>query len=113
MPDDRGALALMMVEALAGVMPLSADLPFPPQRTTAAFQVWMDTLMASGRGRYAQALRHMPRLEDLSILISSDLSAVLLKALRLRRTDEGLDVDPGYAGWADFIADLRREAGAP
>ncbi|MBO9541603.1 hypothetical protein J7643_13530 [bacterium] len=108
-PDDRGALALMMIEALAGVMPLSVELPFPPQRTTEAFQVWMDTLMASGRGRYAQALRHMPRLEDLSILISHELAAVLLKALRLRRAEDGhLDVDPGYAGWADFIADLRR-----
>ncbi|MNY59679.1 hypothetical protein D3C86_1961530 [compost metagenome] len=99
----------MMIEALAGVMPLSVELPFPPQRTTPAFQVWMDTLMASGRGRYAQALRHMPRLEDLSILISGELSAVLLKALRLRRAGDGhLDVDPGYAGWADFIADLKR-----
>lgn len=116
MPDDRGALALMMVEALAGVMPLSVDLPFPPQRTTQAFQVWMDTLMASGRGRYAQALRHMPRLEDLSILISPGLAAVLLKALRLRRAEGGhLDVDAGYAGWPDFIADLRRavEAASP
>ncbi|MNY59823.1 hypothetical protein D3C86_1963060 [compost metagenome] len=65
--------------------------------------------MASGRGRYAQALRHVPRLEDLSILISSELAAVLLKALRLRRTADGLlDVDPGYAGWGDYVADLRR-----
>jgi serine/threonine protein kinase len=108
MPDDRPALALMIVEAMTGMILVCEDPPYPPQRTSAAFQQWLDTLSVAGRGRYVQALRHMPRLDELSLTMSSELAQVLLKALYLRRGPDGvLDVDPGYLGWSDFLADLR------
>jgi len=109
MPDDRPALALMIVEAMTGVALVGEDPPYPAQRTSPAFQQWLDTLSVAGRGRYVQALRHMPRLDELSLVISSDLARVLLKALYLRRTPDGmLDVDPGYPSWTEFLAELRQ-----
>ncbi|HEY9855710.1 MAG TPA: hypothetical protein V6D05_08245 [Stenomitos sp.] len=109
MPDDRPALALMLVEAMTGVALVGEDPPYPAQRTSPAFQQWLDSLSVAGRGRYVQALRHMPRLDELSLLISSDLARVLLKALYLRRAPDGmLDVDPGYPSWTEFLAELRQ-----
>lgn len=108
MPDDRPALALMIVESMTGVVLVCDEPPYPPQRTSQAFQQWLATLMVAGRGRYVQALRHMPRLDELSLLISSELARVLLKALYLRRDADGtLDVDPGYPSWSEFLVDLR------
>lgn len=112
-PDDRPALALMIVEALTGVSLISEDPSYPPQRATHAFHQWLDALTVAGRGRYVQALRHVPRLEELSLVLSEDLSRVLLKALYLRREPDGLlDVDPGYEGWRDFMDDLALAMGA-
>lgn len=109
LPDDRPALALMIVEAMTGVTLVCEDPPYPPQRTSPAFQQWLDTLSVAGRGRYVQALRHMPRLDELTLLISSDLSRVLLKALYLKREPDGvLNVDAGYPSWTEFLAELRQ-----
>lgn len=109
MPDDRPALALMIVEAMTGVALVCEDPPYPAQRTSQGFQQWLDTLSGAGRGRYVQALRHMPRLDELSLQISSELARVLLKALYLRRDREGmLDVDAGYPSWTEFLAELRQ-----
>lgn len=109
MPDDRPALALMIVESMTGVTLVCEDPPYPAQRTSPGFQQWLDTLSVAGRGRYVQALRHMPRLDELSLLISSELARVLLKALYLRRDRSGmLDVDAGYPSWTEFLAELRQ-----
>lgn len=107
MPDDRVALALMVVEALTGVLLTSPDVSMPPRRLTADLQQWLETLTGAGRGRYLQALRCVPRLDELSLQISSELSRVLLKALYLRHQSNGmLDVDRGYASWDEFLAEL-------
>lgn len=107
MPDDRPALALMIVEAMTGVALVCEDPPYPAQRTAPGFQQWLETLAVAGRGRYVQALRHMPRLDELSLLISTELARVLLKALYMRRDASGmLDVDPGYPTWTEFLSEL-------
>lgn len=112
-PDDRPALALMIVEALTGIALISEDPVYPPQRATHAFHQWLDALTVAGRGRYVQALRHVPRLEELSLIFSEELSRVVLKALYLRREPDGLlDVEEGYLGWRDFMDDLAYAVGA-
>lgn len=106
-PDDRPAFALMLVEAMTGVALIQEDPPYPAQATSPVFETWMACLRALGQERYARALRHVPRLEDMSLFLSAELGRVLLKALFLRREGPALDVDPGYRGWEDFLADLR------
>lgn len=105
--DDRPALALMIIEAMTGVALIQDDPPYPVQAVSPVFEAWMAGLRALGRERFAHALRHIPRLEDMSLFLSSDLGRVLLRALYLRREGGLLDVDPGYPGWEDFLADLR------
>ncbi|GEM_PF-1856051 len=107
-PDDRPAFALMLIEAMTGVALIQEDPPYPVQAVTPVFDAWMAGLRALGRERFARALRHIPRLEDMSLFLSADLGRVLLRALYLRRGQGGLlGVDPGYPGWEDFLADLR------
>ncbi len=107
-PDDRPAFALMLIEAMTGVALIQDDPPYPVQAVSPVFEAWMAGLRALGRERFARALRHIPRLEDMSLFLSADLGRVLLRALFLRRGEGGLlGVDPGYPGWDDFLADLR------
>ncbi len=107
-PDDRPAFALMLIEAMTGVALIQDDPPYPVQAVSPVFEAWMAGLRAMGRERFARALRHIPRLEDMSLFLSADLGRVLLRALYLRRGEGGLlGVDPGYPGWDDFLADLR------
>lgn len=107
-PDDRPALALMMIEAMTGLLLTSPEVSFPARRLTPALQLWLGTLVGAGRGRYAQKLASVPRLDELSLTIGSELADVLLKALFLRQdASGGLDVDPGYPSWGEFLQDLR------
>lgn len=107
MPDDRPALALMMIEALTGVLLTSPEMSFPPKRLAPCLQQWLDTLTGAGRGRYVQALASVPHLDELSLSISSELSRVLLRALYLRFDSSGrLEVDPGYPSWKEFLCEL-------
>lgn len=107
-PDDRPAFALMLIEALTGVALIQDDPPYPAQGVSPVFEAWMAGLRALGRERFARALRHVPRLEDMSLFLSAEQGRVLLRALYLRRDEAGLlSVDSGYAGWDDFLADLR------
>lgn len=107
-PDDRPAFALMLIEAMTGVALIQDDPPYPVQAVSPVFEAWMAGLRAMGRERFARALRHIPRLEDMSLFLSADMGRVLLRALYLRRDEQGLlSVDPGYPGWDDFLADLR------
>lgn len=107
-PDDRPAFALMLIEAMTGVALIQDDPPYPAQAVSPVFEAWMAGLRALGRERFARALRHIPRLEDMSLFLSADLGSVLLRGLYLRRGEDGLlGVDPGYPGWDDFLADLR------
>lgn len=107
-PDDRPAFALMLIEAMTGVALIQDDPPYPAQAVSPVFEAWMAGLRAMGRERFARALRHIPRLEDMSLFMSPELGRVLLRALYLRRGEGGaLGVEPGYPSWDDFLADLR------
>ena len=109
--DDRPAFALMLIEAMTGVALIQDDPPYPAQAVSPVFEAWMAGLRALGRERFARALRHIPRLEDMSLFLSANLGRVLLRALFLQRGEDGLlGVDPGYPGWSDFLADLRAAA---
>ena len=106
-PDDRLALSLMIIEALTGVLITSPEASCQPSRLTERLERYLTSLEGMGRGRYLSALRRIPRIDELSILLSNELARILLQALYLQFTPDGrLDLGNGYPDWETFLNEL-------